>query len=81
MRYFYILMCLFPLVAFSQDSGEEVSTNMDFDSSMIDGSMKSPSGFFMLGRNRQKISNMVDLRKNFRDKMRNTKSAVKAMVR
>ena len=57
------------------------STNLDFDSTMIDGQMKAPTGFFLQGRNRQSLSNMVKLRSNFQKRLGNSKSAVKAMVR
>jgi len=57
------------------------STNMDFDSSMIDGKMKAPSGFFLQGRNRQSLSNMVKLRSNFSGKLRDSEAAVKALVK
>ncbi|MBF0440789.1 MAG: hypothetical protein HQK54_02680 [Oligoflexales bacterium] len=57
------------------------STNMDFDSTLIDGQMKAPSGFFLQGRNKQSLSNMVKLRSNFKRELVNSKTAVKAMVR
>jgi hypothetical protein len=57
------------------------TTTMDFDSSMIDGKMKAPSGFFLQGRNRQSLSNMVKLRSNFSGKLRDSEAAVKALVK
>jgi hypothetical protein len=56
-------------------------TTMDFDSSMIDGKMKAPSGFFLQGRNRQSLSNMVKLRSNFSNRLRDSEAAVKALVK
>jgi hypothetical protein len=56
-------------------------TTMDFDSSMIDGKMKAPSGFFLQGRNRQSLSNMVKLRSNFSGKLRDSEAAVKSLVK
>jgi hypothetical protein len=56
-------------------------TNMDFDSSMIDGKMKAPSGFFLQGRNKQSLSNMVKLRSNFSGKLRDSEAAVKALIK
>ncbi len=56
-------------------------TKMDFDSTMIDGKMKAPSGFFLQGRNKQSLQSMVKLRTNFREELRNSRSAIKAMVR
>lgn len=57
------------------------STKIDFDSTLIDGQMKAPQGFFLHGRNKQSLSNMVNLRSNFKQELRNSRSAVKAMVR
>ena len=65
------------------DSSERVtySTKLDFDSALIDGRMKAPSGFYLQGRNKQSLSNMVRLRANFREKLRDSKIAVKSMIR
>lgn len=57
------------------------STNIDFDSTLIDGRMKAPTGFFLQGRNRQSLSNMVRLRSKFKTELRRSRTAVKAMVR
>jgi hypothetical protein len=57
------------------------STSMDFDSSMIDGKMKAPSGFFLQGRNRQSLSNMVKLRSNFSGKLKDSEAAVKSLIK
>ncbi len=57
------------------------STKIDFDSTLIDGQMKAPQGFFLQGRNKQSLSNMVNLRSGFKQELRNSRSAVKAMVR
>ncbi len=57
------------------------TTTMDFDSSMIDGKMKAPAGFFLQGRNRQSLSNMVKLRSNFSGKLRDSEAAVKALIK
>ncbi|MCX6128924.1 MAG: hypothetical protein NTX25_07655 [Proteobacteria bacterium] len=57
------------------------STTMDFDSSMIDGKMKAPAGFFLQGRNKQSLSNMVKLRSNFSGKLRDSEAAVKALIK
>ena len=65
------------------DRNEKVtySTKMDFDSALIDGRMKAPSGFYLQGRNKQSLSNMVRLRANFRERLRDSKTAVKSMIR
>lgn len=57
------------------------STKIDFDSTLIDGQMRAPQGFFLQGRNKQSLSNMVNLRSGFKQELRNSRSAVKAMVR
>ena len=65
------------------DNPEKVtySTKLDFDSALIDGRMKAPTGFYLQGRNKHSLSNMVRLRANFREKLRDSKVAVKAMIR
>ncbi len=60
---------------------QNYSTNMDFDSTMIDGKMKAPAGFFLQGRNRQSLSNMVKLRSNFSGKLKDSEAAVKALIK
>lgn len=57
------------------------STNIDFDSSLIDGKKKAPLGFLLQGRNKQSLSNMVKLRRNFRGRLRNSSHAVKALAK
>ena len=57
------------------------STNLDFDSTMIDGKMKAPMGFFLQGRNKQSLTNMVKLRSGFKNEMRRSRTAIKARVR
>ncbi len=76
---------LFPALA-EEKAKEKVkeanySTNMDFDSTMIDGKMKAPSGFFLQGRNRQSLSNMVKLRSNFSGRLKDSEEAVKALIK
>jgi hypothetical protein len=57
------------------------STNIDFTETMIDGKMQAPQGFFLQGKKAQALSNMVKLRSKFRSELRNSKSAVKAIVK
>lgn len=57
------------------------STNVDFSETMIDGKMQAPQGFFLQGKKSQTLSNMVRLRSNFRSELRNSKSAVKAIIK
>ena len=57
------------------------STNLDFDSTMIDGQKKAPSGFFLQGRHKQSLSSLVKLRSHFKRELRRSRSAVKALVR
>lgn len=57
------------------------STKIDFTETMIDGKMKAPEGFFLQGRQSQTMTQMVRLRSKFRNELRNSKAAVKALVR
>lgn len=65
----------------NQEGRVVYSTNLDFDSTMIDGRHKAPMGFFLQGRNKQSLSNMVKLRSNFKRQLNQSRTAVKAMVR
>ena len=56
-------------------------TNIDFSDTMIDGKMQAPAGFFLQGRQAQSMTQMVKLRSKFRSELRNSKSAVKALVK
>ena len=57
------------------------STNIDFGETMIDGKMAAPQGFFLQGRQAQSLSQMVKLRSKWRSEMRNSRSAVKSIVK
>ena len=57
------------------------STNIDFSEAMIDGKFQAPSGFFLQGRQAQALSQMVKLRPNFRQELRNSRAAVKSLVK
>tara|TARA_B100001094_G_scaffold332951_1_gene407502 strand:- start:1476 stop:1757 length:282 start_codon:yes stop_codon:yes gene_type:complete len=81
-------VCICSFQARAQDRGSvkskekaTYSTNLDFDSTMIDGQKKAPLGFFLQGRNKQSLTNMVKLRRNFKRELRRSRTAVKAMVR
>ena len=67
--------------ALDSDKLESFVTEMDFDSTAVDGKMKAPSGFYLQGRNKQSLQSMVKLRTNFREKLRNSKSAVKSVAK
>lgn len=56
-------------------------TNIDFSDTMIDGKMQAPAGFFLQGRQGQTMTQMVRLRSKFRSELRNSKSAVKSLVK
>lgn len=56
-------------------------TNIDFNETLIEGQMKVPQGFFIQGRQGQSMANMVKLRSNFRSKLKQSKHAVKALVK
>jgi len=57
------------------------STNIDFNEAMIDGKFLAPSGFFLQGRQAQALSQMVKLRPNFRQELRNSRAAVRSLVK
>lgn len=57
------------------------STNVDFSETLIDGKMQAPQGFFLQGRQAQSMTQMVKLRSKFRSELRNSKSAVKSLVK
>lgn len=57
------------------------STNIDFSDTLIDGKMQAPAGFFLQGRQAQSMSQLVKLRSKFRSELRNSKAAVKALVK
>ncbi len=67
--------------ASSAEKAEALHTTMDFDSTMIDGKMKAPSGFFLQGRNKQSLTNLVKLRSNFNPQLKDSKAAVKSLVK
>lgn len=56
-------------------------TKIDFNETLIEGKMQAPQGFFLQGRQAQDLSQMVKLRSNFRPELRNSKSAVRAVVK
>ncbi len=57
------------------------STNIDFSETAIDGKMQAPAGFFLQGKQSQSLSQMVKLRNKFRSELRNSKAAVKSLVK
>lgn len=67
------------MLADEKQKFEKFVTQMDFDSASVDGKMKAPSGFYLQGRNKQSLKSMVKLRTDFRDRLRNSKSAVKSI--
>lgn len=78
------LTLLVSLLASGQLKAEDkevYSTKMDFDSTMIDGKMKAPSGFFLQGRNKQSLTNLVKLRSNFKPQLKDSKAAVQSLVK
>jgi hypothetical protein len=56
-------------------------TSIDFNDTLIEGKMQAPSGFFIQGRQSQSMGQMVKLRANFRDKLVQSKYAVRAIVK
>jgi len=76
-----MLSVLSSSVAYSAEPAEKLHTTMDFDSTMIDGKMKAPSGFFLQGRNKQSLTNLVKLRSNFKPQLKDSRAAVKSLVK
>ncbi|MBC7659671.1 MAG: hypothetical protein H7249_08175 [Chitinophagaceae bacterium] len=83
-----ILFCLVMMnlalvssAAWAKDAEPQYHTTIDFDSTMIDGKMKAPSGFFLQGRNKQSLTNLVKLRANFKPQLKDSKAAVKSLVK
>lgn len=52
------------------DSQNRQITTVDFDDALIDGQAKAPDGFFLRSRSTSKARNILDLRKDFRQRMR-----------
>ena len=88
MRALIILFLMFDSVVFAQDknvSGGTFATtdrtHVDFTETMIDGRFKAPQGFLLQWRKSQSLTQMVKLRSTWRSELRNSKSAVKALVK
>ena len=56
-------------------------TNIDFSEAMIEGKFQAPTGFFLQGRQAQALTPMVKLRPDFRQELRNSRDAVKSLVK
>ena len=56
-------------------------TDFDFSERRIDGQFQGPGNSFVDGQRAQKLSQMVQLRSKFRNELRNSKAAVKALVK
>jgi hypothetical protein len=56
-------------------------TKFDFGEAVIEGQMSAPQGFFLQGKNSQTLSQLVKLRADFKNELRNSKSAVKALAK
>lgn len=54
-------------------------TEFDFEETTLQGKMKAPAGMVLKGRIQQNKSQMVNLRKNFRQGLRKSRSAVRAI--
>jgi hypothetical protein len=53
------------------DSQGRKITVVDFDEARIDGNVKAPEGFFLRSRSANKAENIMNLRKNFQQRVRN----------
>lgn len=87
-----VISSLFSLVSFADENAvgkktqdDELAakshTKFDFSEANIEGEMKAPQGFYLQGRNQQSMTQMVKLRSHFKNELRNSKSAVKAVCR
>ncbi len=76
-----ILEVLSANVANADDFTAVSSTKFDFADAQIDGKMQAPAGFFLQGKQSQSLSQMVLLRPNFRNELKNSKSEVKALIK
>jgi hypothetical protein len=52
------------------DSQGRRITTVDFEDALIDGQAKAPDGFFLRSRSSSKSRNILDLRRDFRRRMR-----------
>ncbi len=57
------------------------SNKIDFSETLIEGKMQAPQGFFLQGKSSQQLTNMVQLRKDFKPQLRSSKAAVRANSR
>ena len=53
----------------------------DFDGVSIDGEVKAPNGFMIKGRTPQKLMQMVDLRADFNNNLRNSTAGVHSLAK
>lgn len=88
MRTFILVALSFTTTAFAQQSVSNAGgftttdrTHLDFSETMIDGKFQAPQGFLLQGRKSQALTQMVKLRSKWRSELRNSKSAVKALVK
>lgn len=91
MKFSFLIVCgmAFSEIAMAderKDGGEDtfaviMSTKHDFSETSINGQMRAPDGFFLRGRETQRMSQMVRLRSNFNKRVRDSRSGLKAMHR
>lgn len=84
MKNLFVLICIgfFSNSAIGQESSTRVrgdQTFIDFSEAVIEGKMKAPEGFYLQGRKGQIMKQMVKLRSNFRDELRNSKASVETL--
>jgi hypothetical protein len=56
---------------------ERSMTEINFGDTLIEGQMKAPDGFFLQGRNKQAMSQMVRLRSHFRSELASSRAGVR----
>ncbi len=57
------------------------TTKVDFDAAAIEGERKVPQNMFLNGQIKQDFNQLIHLRRNFRNELRNSGAAVRALVK
>ena len=57
------------------------TTKVDFDAALIEGERKAPDNMFLSGQIKQDLMQMINLRRDFRNELKNSGQAVRALVK
>jgi hypothetical protein len=55
------------------------ATDINFEDAAISGRMKAPQGFFLQGKNTQRLSQMVKLRSSFKKQLHDSISGIRSL--